>query len=97
MKLFVGNLPWSIDDDGLRALFGNHGVVHKCNVVLDRDSGRSRGFAFVEMDDSDGEAAIQRLDGADVDGRKIHVSEARERERPPRREYNNDRGGYGRY
>ena len=77
-KLYVGNLPYSATDDTLVQTFGEMGTVESATVITDRDTGRSKGFGFVEMS-SDGEAqkAIQGLNGTDVDGRSIVVNEAR--------------------
>ena len=88
MRLFVGNLPWSIGDDELRDLFSEFGEVTDSKVIKDRDTGRSRGFGFIEMDDESGEAAIKGLDGSEQDGRDIRVNVAEERK--PRE---NNRGG----
>lgn len=80
-KLFVGSLPWSVDDNKLRELFSQYGEVLKADVVKDRETGRSRGFGFVEMsDDKAADEAIKALNGSDMDGRKIVVNEARPRE-----------------
>ena len=81
-NIFVGNLPFSTGSDDLEALFGRHGAVSRAQVITDRDTGRSRGFGFVEMDDdAEAQAAIEALDGSDVDGRQIRVNVARERSR----------------
>ena len=86
-RLYVGNLSFNTTEDSLAAAFGAAGKVESCSVMLDRDTGRSRGFAFVEMSsDADAQAAIQSLDGQTVDGRTIQVNVARPRE---------DRGGGG--
>lgn len=80
MNLYVGNLPFSTNSDDLEQLFAAHGTVGSAQVILDRDTGRSRGFGFVEMDnDDEARAAIDALDGKDVDGRNIKVNEARPR------------------
>jgi RNA recognition motif-containing protein len=82
---FVGNLAFSATDDSLRQLFESHGVVDKVNIITDRDTGRSKGFGFVEMPDSAAaKAAIQGLNGKELDGRALTVNEAKPRE--PRRE-----------
>lgn len=74
MELYVGNLPWSINDDGLKGLFAAHGNVQRAKVVMDRETGRSRGFGFVTMGSKqEGDAAIQALNGADCDGRPLRV------------------------
>jgi RNA recognition motif-containing protein len=83
VNLFVRNLAWRVTDEELRAYFEPYGTVTSARVVLDRDTGRSRGFGFVEMtDSSEAERAIRSLNGATLDGRVIAVDEARER--PPR-------------
>ena len=85
MNIFVGNLAFSATDDSLRQLFESHGVVDKVNIISDRDTGRSKGFGFVEMPDSAAaQAAIQGLNGKELDGRALTVNEAKPRE--PRRE-----------
>lgn len=78
-NLFVGNLPWSVDDQSLENLFAEYGDVQSAKVILDRDTGRSRGFGFVEMDDEGASAAINALNESEVDGRNIRVNEAQER------------------
>jgi cold-inducible RNA-binding protein len=80
-KLYVGNLPFSATEDGVRALFSKHGSVEKVSLINDRDTGRPRGFGFVEMSQADASRAIQELNGVDFDGRPLRVSEAQERER----------------
>lgn len=80
-KLFVGSLPWATNSNQLREMFEKFGEVLKADVLKDRETGRSRGFGFVEMaNDSEADAAIQELNGSDMDGRKIVVNEARPRE-----------------
>jgi RNA recognition motif-containing protein len=83
-KLYVGNLPYSFSDNDLQQLFSAHGDVQSAQVIKDRDTGRSKGFGFVEMADG-AEAAIDALNEQDLNGRKLTVNEARPRE---------DRGGY---
>lgn len=83
-RLFVGGLPFSIDDQGLIALFAQCGSVISGNVIIDRMTGRSKGFGFVEMSTAEeAQAAITKLNGFDVDGRKITVNVARPREERP--------------
>ena len=83
-KLYVGNLPFSTTEDELREVFEKHGAVQSVNVISDRDTGRSRGFAFVEMEDSSAADEAQRaLDGSEMGGRSLRVDEAQERR--PRR------------
>ncbi len=79
MNLFVGNLPFSTSDDDLRQAFEAYGTVDSARVILDRDTGRSRGFGFVEMPDEAANAAIEALDGSELAGRQIKVNEARPR------------------
>jgi RNA recognition motif-containing protein len=79
-KIYVGNLPWSTTSATLETLFSAHGTVSSSEVISDRETGRSRGFGFVEMDSDDAcQRAIQALNGVEVDGRAITVNEARER------------------
>jgi RNA recognition motif-containing protein len=85
VNIFVGNLAFSATDQDLRQLFEQYGVVDKINVITDRDTGRSKGFGFVEMSDSAAaKAAIQGLQGKGLEGRALTVNEAKPRE--PRRE-----------
>lgn len=79
-KLYVGNLPYSVNDAALADLFSEHGQVLSASVVLDRQTGRSRGFGFVEMEDSDALAAIEAMHGQQIDGRALTVNEAKPRE-----------------
>jgi len=87
-KIYVGNLPFSATEEGVRALFAPHGSVESLSLINDRDSGRPRGFGFVEMSSSDAARAIQELNGKEFDGRALRVNEAQARERG---------GGRGRY
>ena len=86
-RIYVGNLPFSATEDSLRALFAKHGTVEKVSLINDRDTGRPRGFGFVEMSSADAARAIQALNGTDFGGRPLRVNEAQERPRggPPRR------------
>lgn len=106
MELYVGNLPWSVNDEGLTSMFAAHGAVGRAKVVMDRETGRSRGFGFVTMtNDAEGKTAIDSLNGKDLEGRALRVREAEPRQpgggaggpggggRPPRREGGG--GGYG--
>ena len=82
MRIYVGNLPYSATRADLEDLFGQYGTVTDTFVVTDRETGRSRGFAFVEMaDDGEAQKAIEALNGNDMDGRSLRVNEARPRER----------------
>ncbi|MEW7975080.1 MAG: RNA-binding protein [Candidatus Thiodiazotropha endolucinida] len=86
MNIYVGNLPWSIKDDELRQLFTEFGDVSSANVIMDKFSGRSRGFGFVEMPDSSAaENAIKALNEKEVGGRNLRVNEAKPREERPQR------------
>lgn len=80
-KLYVGNLPYNIVDSDLQKVFEDHGTVESAQVIMDRDTGRSKGFGFVEMgSDQEAQAAIQALNGQDFNGRALTVNEARPRE-----------------
>ncbi|MEI6092515.1 MAG: RNA-binding protein [bacterium] len=80
-KLYVGNLPYSVNDQKLSDLFASVGEVASAKVITDHDSGRSKGFGFVEMaNDDDAQKAISKLDGYDIDGRNLRVNEARPKE-----------------
>ena len=82
MKLYVGNLSYDTTEDTLRNAFSQHGAIDSVSLIVDRDTGRSKGFAFVEMaNDDEAKAAIEALNGSEVDGRIIKVSEARPQER----------------
>ncbi len=84
-KLFVGSLAWTTTDDGLKDFFSAAGTVTSASVIIDRDSNRSKGFGFVEMSsDEEAKKAIDQLNGKELDGRAIVVSEARPREERPR-------------
>lgn len=80
-KLYVGNLPFSATDDSVRALFSKYGTVEKVSLITDRETGRPRGFGFVEMSNADASRAMQALNGSDFDGRPLKVNEAQDRER----------------
>ena len=92
-KLYVGNLPFSTTETELRQAFEKHGQVESVAVIMDRETGRPRGFAFVEMADANGAAAaMQSLDGREFGGRALRVNEANER---PPRSGGGGGGGYG--
>ena len=97
MDIYVGNLPYEASDADLRELFEQHGTVTSARVILDKYTGKSRGFGFVEMpEQAQAEAAVNAANGADLMGRRLRVNESRPR--PPRREggggdYGGDRGG----
>ena len=89
-KLYVGNLSYSVDSSALEQLFTPHGTVQSAQIITDRDTGRSKGFGFVEMgSDAEAQAAIAAVNGQDNDGRALTVNEAKPREERPRS------GGYG--
>src|SRR3954468_2477794 len=80
-KLYVGNLTYGVSDSDLQTMFEAHGTVQSAQVIMDRDTGRSKGFGFVEMgSDAEAQAAIQSLNGKEVDGRALTVNEARPKE-----------------
>ena len=92
-NIYVGNLSYSVGNDDLESIFTQFGNVSRAQVIQHRDTGRSKGFGFVEMDDEDAaEKAIEELDGSDFEGRNLTVNEARPREDRPSR----DGGGGGR-
>jgi len=94
-KLFVGSLSYSVNDDQLRDAFAAAGTVVSAKVIIDRDTGRSKGFGFVEMSsEEEAKAAIDMLNGKEIEGRPVAVSEARPREDRPNRQFN---GGGNRY
>jgi RNA recognition motif-containing protein len=80
-NIYVGNLPFSATEAAIKGLFEEYGPVTSVNLITDRDTGKLRGFGFVEMDDADkGDAAIKALDGQEFDGRPLKVNEAKERQ-----------------
>jgi len=93
MNIYVGNLPYTTSDDDLRSFFDEYGTVDSARIIMDRESGRSKGFGFVEMSNAnEANAAIEALNGRDMGGRALTVNEARPREeRGPRR----GGGGFG--
>lgn len=93
-KLYVGNLPFSATEDQVKEFFGQFGQILSVKIIMDRATGRSRGFCFVEMENAD--AAMAELNGKEFDGRKLMINEAREREeRGPRGGGGGDRGFRG--
>ena len=90
MNIYVGNISYSLSEDDLQDMFAEFGAVDSVKIILDRDTGRSKGFGFVEMaNDDEGKEAIAELNDKEVEGRRLKVNEARPR--------NNDRGGRGGY
>jgi cold-inducible RNA-binding protein len=90
--IYVGNLPFSATEAEVRALFENHGTVESVKIVMDRETGRPRGFAFVDMPSADAQTAIAQTNGFNMGGRPLRVNEAQERPRGPRP---GGGGGYG--
>lgn len=86
-NIFVGNIPFSASADDVRALFEQYGEVSSAKVITDRDTGRSRGFGFVEMPEEQANEAISGLAGYEMDGRPLRVNEANERRPRPRRDW----------
>ena len=86
-KLYIGNLPFSVSEDDLRGLFEKHGTVHSVALITDRETGRPRGFGFIEMDDDAVQPAIAALNGFELEDRQLKVNEAQDR---PKRS-----GGFG--
>ncbi len=100
VKLFVGNLPWSVGDADLEEIFASHGDVQSARVINDRDTGRSRGFGFVEIDVDDVAEVIRATDGHEINGRPLRVNEAEDKGRGGRGGFGGggggrDRGGFG--
>ena len=95
-KLYVGNLPYGVTDSDLQQMFEPHGTVQSAQIIMDRDTGRSKGFGFVEMgSDQEAQAAIQALNLKQVEGRALTVNEARPREDRGGRGGGGGRGGFG--
>ncbi len=92
-KLYVGNLPFTATEDEITQLFGQHGTVHSVALINDRETGRPRGFGFVEVDDDALQNMIQALDGTEMGGRNLRVNEAQDR--PRGGGGGGGRGGYG--
>jgi cold-inducible RNA-binding protein len=89
-KIYVGNLSYQTTENDLTGLFEQVGEVHSVSIITDRDTGRSKGFGFVEMGDDEAEKAISQFNGTEVNGRALTVNEAR-----PREERSGGRGGFG--
>ncbi len=93
MNIYVGNLSFDVSEDDLRQVFESHGEVTSTKIIMDRETGKSRGFAFVEMsDDAQAQTAINDVNGMDLKGRELRVNQARPRDDAPR-----GGGGRGRY
>ncbi len=91
MNIYVGNLSYKASEDGLKELFEQHGNVDSVRIITDRNSGRSKGFAFVEMSDDDAEQAIEALNGQEYLGRNLSVNEARGKKENGRENFNSRR------
>jgi len=94
-KIYVGNLPFSATDDEMNTLFSQHGTVHSVALINDRETGRPRGFGFVEMDDAGATAAIAALDGHEMGGRNLRVNQAEDRRSGGGGGGGGSRGGFG--
>lgn len=93
MTLYVGGLAYSVTDEELKEFFANEGTVTSAVVIKDRESGKSKGFGFVEMEDEEeGKKAMEKLNGQEISGRAVNISEARPREERPRRSFDNGGG-----
>lgn len=93
MNIYVGNLSFDVSEDDLRQVFESHGEVTSTKIIMDRETGKSRGFAFIEMsDDAQAQTAINDVNGMDLKGRELRVNQARPRDDAPR-----GGGGRGRY
>ena len=97
MNIFVSNINYSTREESLQDLFFFFFEVYTAKIITDRETGRSRGFGFVEMSDEDGKNAIEALNGKELDGKELNVSEAKPREDKPRRSFDNNRSGGGGY
>lgn len=96
MNIYVGNLPYQASESGLQELFGQYGQVERVSIIMDRETGRSRGFGFVEMpDDGEGQKAIEELNEQDYEGRALKVNQARPKTDRPRGGGGGGRRGYG--
>ncbi|WDT67374.1 RNA recognition motif domain-containing protein [Cloacibacterium sp. TD35] len=96
MNIFVSNINYVTKDYQLQDLFSEFGEVTSCKIITDRETGRSRGFGFVEMNNDEGQQAIDALNGKEFNGKELNVSEAKPREEKPRRSFDSNRGGgYG--
>ena len=95
MKVYVGNLPFDVDDEKLKELFSSYGEIEEATVIMNKFSGRSKGFGFVTFkDEESGKKAVSEMNDKDIEGRKLKVNEARPFDpdnRPPRRDFSNQR------
>lgn len=93
INIYVGNIPFRSTEDDVADLFAQYGEVHRVHLAMDRETQRPRGFGFVEMDEEQGKAAIDGLQGCELDGRELRINEARPREERPRRSFGGGGGG----
>ncbi|AIL46369.1 RNA-binding protein [Elizabethkingia anophelis] len=92
MNIFISNINYSVKESQLEELFASYGAIQSAKIIMDRETGRSRGFGFVEMPNNDeANTAIESLNGALFQGKNLNVSEARPKEEKPRRSFNNNR------
>jgi RNA recognition motif-containing protein len=85
MNIYVGNLPYSVTEEAMRTMFEQYGEVISAKLVMDRETGRMRGFGFVEMDNTDADAAIKALNKTELDGRQLKINQAEPRKSSPSR------------
>jgi RNA recognition motif-containing protein len=95
MNIFVSNINYATKDYQLQELFEEFGEVTSAKIITDRDTGRSKGFGFVEMGDEEGKQALEALNQKEFNGKILNITEARPREEKPRRSFDNNRGGGG--
>jgi len=96
MNIYVGNLSYNTNEGGLETIFSEFGAVDSVRIITDRDTGRSKGFGFIEMpEDSEAQAAIEALNGTELDGRTLRINEARPRNEGGRRGGRGGGGGFG--
>ncbi|CAA7195581.1 RNA-binding protein [Chryseobacterium nematophagum] len=93
MNIFVSNINYATKEYELQDLFSEFGEVSSAKIITDKETGRSRGFGFIEMNDDEGQQAIEALNGREFNGKELNVSEAKPREEKPRRSFDNNRGG----
>ena len=97
MNIFVSNINYATQEQSLQDLFSEFGEVSSAKIITDRETGRSRGFGFVEMSDEDGKNAIEALNGKELDGKELNISEAKPRDDNSRRSFESNRSGGGGY
>ena len=95
MNIYVGNVKYEMTESQLKEMFSAYGEVASARIITDKETGRSKGFGFVEMGDAEGRQAVEALNQKEFNGKILNVTEARPREEKPRRSFDNNRGGYG--